>query len=326
MQVPNLIRVAIFLIASALPAMSFSQSISQDEKTAAIKSIASHIATNYVYPEKAGQIASHIQMANHRGDFNKATSWQEFNTMVTASLRDFSNDAHLYVKYDPAQAAKLKANTKDTNRMYVGSQEENGSETAENNYGFAETKILPSNVGYIKLTEIDVSKNSLPVLYDAMRKIENTDALIIDLRNNTGGSSEVGAVLESYFLPEGTPLLEFNSRKGTVSTISTVNWLKEKKYTKPVYIIVNKRTASAAEALAFVLQQHKRAKIVGERSSGAAYMNEWFAINEHSYVSVSTSSPNIPGTEKTWQETGVQPDMKVKNGDPVAVVMSRIKQ
>lgn len=323
MQVPNLFRVAIVVVALALPRLSFSQSISSEERTGAIQSIAKHIAANYVNPEKGGQIASHIQIAHHRGEFNKASNWQQFDEMVTASLRNFSKDEHLYVRFDPQEVAKLKGNKNDTNRMYVGAPDANDTEKT-NNYGFAEIKLLQGNVGYIKLSEINISQNSLPVLYDAMRQVKNTKALIIDLRDNTGGSSDAGAVLESYFLPKGTPLLEFYSRKGTSNIVSTVDWLSEKKYDKPLFILVNNRTASAAEAIAFVLQQHKRAKIVGEKTAGAAYMNEWFAINDQNYVSVSTSSPNIPGTVETWQGVGVRPDIKVKNGDPVSVVMAKI--
>jgi C-terminal processing protease CtpA/Prc len=78
---------------------------------------------------------------------------------------------------------------------------------------------------------------------------------------------------------------------------------------------VNRKTASAAEAFAFVLQQNRRAKIVGERSAGAAYMNSWYPVDDKNYVSVSTSAPSIPGNDISWEQTGVQPDIKVKKGD-----------
>lgn len=51
-------------------------------------------------------------------------------------------------------------------------------------------------------------------------------ALIIDLRDNLGGGSEVGAVLESYFLPEGTPTSQFTTRDGNFTVDSTATWLK----------------------------------------------------------------------------------------------------
>jgi hypothetical protein len=319
----NFFRLPIVVLALSITQLLHAQEFTPAEKTAAIQTIARHIASNYVYPDQGGQIASHIQMANHRGDFSKAATWKEFDSLVTRSLQKFSRDNHLYVRFDPAIVKQLKSSSGDT--------EPQGSITVEanekdRNYGFSETKVLPGNVGYIKLTSINISEKSLPVVYEAMRKVQNTDALIIDLRDNGGGGSQIGPVLESFFLPENTLTLEFVSRKGVVNTESTVNWLKEKKYGNPLYIIVNKNTASAAEALAFVLQQNKRAKIVGERSAGAAYMNEWFVVDDNNYVSVSTAAPQLPGKEITWERTGVQPNIKVKNGDPVQEIMKVVSR
>jgi C-terminal processing protease CtpA/Prc len=84
---------------------------------------------------------------------------------------------------------------------------------------------------------------------------------------------------------------------------------------------VNKKTASAAEAFAFVLQQNNRAKIVGERSAGAAYMNSWYAVDDENFVSVSTAAPSIPGKNISWELSGLQPDIKVKKGDALEVAL-----
>jgi C-terminal processing protease CtpA/Prc len=259
-------------------------------------------------------------MANYRGEFERSKNWQEFDSMVTKSLQKFSNDGHLYVRYNPEVVATLKSATpeKEDNEHMKDSQR-----ATDNNYGFRESKIIGDNVGYLKISEINLSKSSLPALYAAMQSVENTRALIIDLRDNGGGGSEVGAVLESYFLPAGIPILQFVKRNGGYSSDSTVSWLQEKKYDKPVYIIINRNTASAAEAFAFVLQQNKRAGIAGETSAGAAYMNEWFPVNDENFVSVSTAAPGLPGSLKSWEQKGVEPDIKVRKGDPVEYIMDK---
>jgi hypothetical protein len=319
MLLPKFIPLAAACLAVSLPFHLAAQQLSTEEKTAAIQTIAKQIAANYVYPEKGGQIASFIQTANFHGDFNKANDWKEFDKMVTESLQKFSRDHHLYVRNDPDEVNRLKSSKKDTEQMHI-----NGNNSVSNNYGFQESRVLENNIGYIKLSEINITKKSLSALYKAMHEVENTKALIIDLRDNGGGWSEIGAVLESFFLPENTPVLEFSGRSGDVHTDSTVGWLKEKKYDKPVYIIINKNTASAAEAFAFVLQQNNRAKIVGERSSGAAYMNDWYVVNDENYVSVSTSAPHLPGKDISWQDDGIQPDIKIKNGDPLQILLTKI--
>ena len=317
MRVPKLNRYAVLMIAVFFCySAGAQQKITADEKNAAIQSIARQIAANYIYPEKGGQIASHIQTANFKGAFNKANTWKEFDELVTQELRAFSQDNHLYVRNDPDAVKEINNPGK--------SGDEQGHVSA-GSYSkppmIQEAKVLPDNVGYIKIATIDINKKTLGSLYDAMKKMQGTKALIIDLRDNGGGGSEVGAVLESYFLPEATPTLQFTTRDGNFTVDSTVTWLKEKKYDNPVFVLINNKTASAAEAFAFVMQQNKRAKIVGERSAGAAYMNSWYAIDDENFVSVSTAAPSIPGKGISWELSGVQPDIRVKKGDALDVAV-----
>ena len=316
MRVPILLSCAIYL--TLLFPLNSNAQLSEAEKTAAIQTIAKSIVDNYVDANKGGQISSHILTANFKGAFKKAATWQQFDEMVTKSLQQFSDDRHIYVRNDAAIVKELQSpQTEKKEEMNALGDKPSG------NYGFQETKILEGNTGYIKLSEINISRTSLPLLYETMRKVENTDKLIIDLRDNRGGGSEIGAVLESYFLPERTPLLEFKSRAGTLTTESTVDWLKEKKYDKPVYIIINKNTGSAAEAFAFVMQKNKRATIVGETSSGAASRNDWFVVNDENYLSLSTATTHLAGTNTSWEKTGVKPDIKVKNDNPVDAIMKK---
>lgn len=291
------------------------QEFNSNNKDEAVRNIAKYIAANYVNPDKGGKIASHIQAANFKGQFNKATTWKEFNEMVTKELSTYGNDGHLYVRHDPEAVKDLQNPSKPSEP-----QNTSGGNTLSKST-ITESKILDNNIGYLRLTEIMINKNNLDDLYQHMNKINGTKALIIDLRDNGGGGSDVGPVLESFFLQEGMPTLTFVTRDQNYRTDSTVSWLKEKRYDKPVYLITNRGTASAAEAFAFVLQQNRRAKIVGERSAGAANMNSWYAINDENFVSVSTASPTIPGKNISWEQTGLQPDIKAKNEDPLTVAV-----
>jgi hypothetical protein len=320
MQAPNYLRAVLIMIAFATPVAIHAQSLSEEERTAAIQSIARHIAGNYVFPEQGGQIASHIQQANHRGEFNNARNWKEFDEQVTASIQAFSKDPHLYVQYDPQQAETLSTSgARTADRMYVSDGEPGESATV-----VADSRILDGNIGYVKLSSLNINKETLPAIYKTIKAVENTDALIVDLRDNKGGGSELGAVFESFFVPSSTPLLEVTSRTGDVRKLNAVDWLKVKRYEKPLYVLVNRNTASAAEAFAFSLQQIGRAKVAGETTSGAAYLNEWYPVGSHSYVSVSTSAPNFPGTDRSWNGTGVRPNIKVKNTDPLALLTAKI--
>lgn len=293
-----------------------------------VKKIAELIEKNYVFPEKGKTIAALFLGEHARGKFKDAKDWKEFAKTATEVLRSISGDRHLFVEYDPAQVKELNAPPKTDDNS--NSDPENsffyGEKARQKNYGFREVQILDGNIGYLKLSEINISEKSLPVLIGAMRFVGNSKALIIDLSDNGGGGSEIGSVLESCFLPKNTDLLEFKSRNGRTEISRTVAWLTESKYEKPLYIIVNKKTGSAVEAFAFVLQAKKRAVVVGQPSAGAAHMSSWYAVNDFIYVSVSTAAPVLPGTETSWEGRGVQPDFVTAEGKEIEFIKEKQSQ
>jgi len=302
----------------------FSQALSPKEIDAAITGMAQSIDTAYVYPDKGQKIAQYLRTEHRRGSFNHAKNWKDLSEMISQSLQQFSRDGHLYVRNDPKTVQELRSPPQshpDSTLQKAGYDPFfDGKDAVERNFGFREVSVLEGNVGYIKISEINVSAKSLPVLYAAMRLVAGTRALVIDLRNNGGGGSNVGSAMESYFLRGGMPLLEFRTRKGSSHTEKTVDWLLEPRYEKPLFILVNRGTASAAEAFAFALQKHRRARVIGQKSAGGAYMNSWYPVNDQLFISVSTGAPTWPGTTESWEGTGIQPDYPVAEGKELAKV------
>jgi len=312
----------IYLICVISSITCVSQTLSNKEIESAITTMAQLIDDNYVFAEKGRKIATHLLQTHKKGKFDEVKSWKVFDSLTTKCLRDFSQDGHLYVKYDPLMVQELQSGYEEK----VDSNESvNNLKNIENNYGFREVKIFEGNIGYIKISEINIDEESLPILFASMQFVANTKALIIDLRDNGGGGSDVGPFLESLFLPKDTPLLEFRTRDGKSSIGRTLEWIPIQRYEKPLFVIVNNKTASAAEYFAYVLQVRKRATIVGQRSAGAANMNSWYVVNDHIYLSVSTASPTIPGTEESWEQKGVQPDHIVENGTEIELIRTLTK-
>lgn len=304
----NLKRIAVFiLLFSSFSAHAQLQRVSQDDIRSAVNRIATLIKEHYVFEEKGNKIAAHLLDQYRQGALDKAGNWQVFDSLVTHIIQNAGQDGHLYVRYNPQIVKTLQA-PEDTAAAEGEDMFHHGPEAATRNFGFREVKILDNNIGYIKLSEINLSVKSLPVLYAAMQFVANTRALVIDLQDNGGGGSDIGAVFESFFLPPNKPLLNIRSRTGTVETMKTVAWLTQQKYQQPLYILVNKKTASAAEALAFTLQSQHRAVIIGQPSAGGAHMNSWYPVNNEIYVSVSTAAPVLPGTLTSWERKGIQPD------------------
>ena len=304
-----------------------SQEISSREIESAVQTMSKLIEEKYVFAEKGKAISKHLKREFNNGKFRDVKSWKALETIATAVLREFSNDGHLYVNYDPKTVKELREwKAEETKENSSCDPFYDGEEAVGKNFGFKEVKILDDNIGYLKLSEINISERSLPVLYAAMQFVSHTEAMIIDLQDNHGGGSAIGNVLESYFLPKETPLLDFKSRDDGNSLSKTVSWLTEQKYNKPLFILINHGTASAAEAFSFALQANKRAVVVGQPSAGAAHMNSWYPVNDNIFISISTGAPTLPGTEITWERKGISPDHLVEAGKEIIMVQKLLAE
>lgn len=298
---------------------AFCQAPSKREIDLAITTIADLVKEKYVFPEKGEKIAQRLADSLNNGFFRKVKSWPQFETLCSELMRTISQDNHMYVKYDSALARDLKLRA----RAPVADQSDlfyRGDQAERKNFGFTEVRILPGNIGWLRIDEINISEKSLPVLHAAMEFVSRTDALVLDLRYNGGGGSAVGGVLESYFLDGEMALLEFHSDVEGGSMLTTVPKLAKFVYQKPLFILIGKQTASAAEAVAYVLQHQQRATIIGQQSAGAAHMNSFYPLDDKLVVSISTGAPTIPGTSLNWEGRGVTPDHNIREGDELDVV------
>ncbi|WP_339810060.1 S41 family peptidase [uncultured Imperialibacter sp.] len=304
-----------------------SQDLSKRTIKDASYKVAELVKANYVLKDKGNDIAASFIKDFEKGRFNFAASWKQLDSVMTKSLREVSNDGHLYVWHNLEIVKELKGQTEE--KKEETSEETtsffNNKKAYDSNFGFQQLEILEGNVGYMKLSQINISAESLKTLYAAMEFIKNTHALIIDLRNNGGGGSTVGAVFETFFLEKETELLEFKNRTGSVEMNKTVGWLLGKKYTKPLYILTNSGTASAAEAFTFALQNLGRATVVGTPSAGAAFMNQYYLVNDQLIVSVSSDAPFLPGTQISWQGTGIQPNVAANDDEAREKALQHIK-
>ncbi len=101
-------------------------------------------------------------------------------------------------------------------------------------------------------------------LIDELKK-ENVDSLIIDLRNNGGGSLDEAVNLTGLFIDQG-PVLQERDSKGNIKvdfdTKAGIVW------DKPVGVLINRASASASEIFAAAIQDYGRGVIIGETSFG----------------------------------------------------------
>ena len=184
------------------------------------------------------------------------------------------------------------------------------------NFGFRSVDILPGNIGYIDLRFFaDFDSADAPersVADAALQMIAHTDAVIIDLRDNGGGSPPMAAYLASAFLPpDSRAYMAEHYRSGEIISQAPETPVDpaQRRLTAPLIVMISARSASAAEALAYSLQSVQRAVVVGQPSMGAASMARPAATLSGFVVFVPYASTISPITNANWEGAGVIPDV-----------------
>lgn len=269
---------------------------------------ATMIENNYFDPAKAREIASELRKEAQAGRYDALTDPRELASTITRRLRPL--DHHFNVLWRPAPAPAL------TTAPAASSPPPDSSER-RNAFGFRRVEMLPGAIGYIDLrffADFAFGKPTEPArqMADAaLAMLSGADAMILDLRNNGGGSPAMVGYLVSAFTPPDADIYNvFHNRDGTESERPKDPYASPR-LDVPLYVLISGRTGSAAEAAAYTLQAARRAVTVGEPSGGAANPGGEFPIGEGLNLFVSTGTPINPITRTNWEGAGVKPDVRV---------------
>ncbi|WP_136667988.1 S41 family peptidase [Flavobacterium sp. H122] len=279
------------------------------ERNKQILEIADKINEYYIFEDVANQLSEKLKSEITLKTFDNLTD-AEFAKSLSNYLTKNGNDLHFNVLYRPNQEEEKKTvNEKEMLKKYDAINK-------QWNYGFEKVIRLDGNIGYIEYTGFPEGNQSAQQILDAtMSFVSNTNALIIDLRNNQGGDGKMVELFLSYFFENKIKLNEVYTRYNDKTTKSyTAKKVNGKKYLdKPVYILVNNKTISAAEALAYNLQQNKIAKIIGDKTYGAANPVKAFFIGNkyHLFIPVSIEKNSITNTN--WEHIGIDADVKINS-------------
>jgi carboxyl-terminal processing protease len=148
---------------------------------------------------------------------------------------------------------------------------------------------------------------------------EQVQGVILDVRNNGGGSLKEAIALGGIFLEEGAMAMMKHTAQDAI-LLKDMN--RGTLYDGPLILMVNNRSASASEVLAAALQDYNRAVIVGSRTFGKATAQEVLTITPvdalkkldfkgHFGFAKVTTSRIYRVTGKTWQGKGLIPDISL---------------
>jgi carboxyl-terminal processing protease len=196
---------------------------------------------------------------------------------------------------DISRLLKGPANTK----VYV--QVKRGEDTLSVN--LTRKKIVISNVpyygkidnqtGYIKLS--DFTTNAAADVRNALidLKSQGITRLVLDVRDNPGGILKEAVEIVNLFIPKGKEVVS------TIGKLESVNMVY--KTTKspldkdiPLVVLINERSASAAEIVAGALQDYDRAVLIGRKTFGKGLVQTTIPLSYNSQVKVTTAKYYIP--------------------------------
>lgn len=137
----------------------------------------------------------------------------------------------------------------------------------------------------------------------------NSQAVVLDLRNNPGGFLEGAVFIASEFLDGGDVVLQENG--DGERTAFKVN--RAGKLTKiPVVVLINKGSASASEIVAGALQDRKRALLVGEKSFGKGTIQEAQDLAYGTGIHITVAKWLTPNGRWVNDTQGLEPDVKIE--------------
>lgn len=258
----------------------------------------------------------------HVGDIIKTISLDD-GTEVDLTCRQLEEVERLVRRADQSAELTIINRTQEQKRVKLVKEKVASTENAVRGYVLKGDK----TIGYIALPDFYTSEGEKDeergCARDVAREIiklnrDHIEGLIIDLRDNGGGSLQEALDLIGIFIEEGP--LALMQKEGKIKVIGDRS--RGAAYFGPLVVMVNGQSASASELLAASLQDYNRALIVGDTTFGKAVGQEIEVVG--AFLSENDKDPDLqPAIAKittsrlfrlkgqSYQQEGVVPDIYI---------------
>lgn len=176
-----------------------------------------------------------------------------------------------------------------------------------------QAQLVEDKIAYVRIIQFsDPTADRLAEALDSLLK-EGASSLILDLRNNPGGLLESAVDVSSYFLPDGKLVVSTQGRQP--SQKRDFKTTRKRIFGKrPMAILINRGSASAAEIVAGCLQDWGVAVLVGEKTFGKGSVQNVIELPDGSALRLTTAMYYTP-SKRVIHEHGIEPDIEVKLSD-----------
>ncbi|MGB3726166.1 MAG: S41 family peptidase [Glaciecola sp.] len=298
------VSIIAFTNANAHASNNSQQMLSAEQQMIVINALHKEITNRYINTHKINDITDALQQFQKVSVNKNAISNSDFAQQLTVLLQAF--DKHFSVSIvptpDPNAPTKLG--------WYARLEQDN--------FGFTRVEVDSNNIGYLSFWGFpDLTTEATAKIDQVMAKLATVDALVIDLTENGGGSTQSMQHLASYFLSGKVLLNSFYERQtNKLSHFYTFEHIENAHLNNiPITVLIGPNSFSAAEAFAYNLKHLNRAVIVGQTSKGGA--NSWlfYALTHGLRAAIPISEAINPITHSNWEAVGVIPDIHTTTND-----------
>ncbi|MEO1517491.1 MAG: S41 family peptidase [Bacteroidota bacterium] len=303
-----------------------STTLTQNQRDAIIQKTATELINRYVFPDKAKEIAKELEKQQAAGAFDELDDRDAFVDSLNAILYHVSKDKHISLS-----KKEMHSNAQGEQGDWTASRLQERTFYRRYNANFKSVEKLDDNIAYLDLRGfygLDYGRNFAD---HAMAQLSTADAIIIDLRNNSGGRGDMVGYLLSYFFEEQIITGKSRKRSGdqfTDRTHRTPIRLTGKTIADvPVFLLTSKRTFSAAEGFSYPMQAYGRATIIGETTKGGANAGDLISIDDELQIFIpDVAALPHPKTNEIWEGRGIVPDVKAESEQAMRVALPLAKK
>lgn len=297
-----------------------------------VTTLADKMSRHYLSAEKGQALAAFLLQAERNGRYRQLTTPPQLVDALTTDMRTITGDMHMRLEFSATDVPDVG----DRGIDLAPDDDVSAPEWLVNrvgrsmaNFGVDRVRVSDSAIGYMRVTRFFRPFLAEEKYAAAMKKVQGSRALIIDLRDARGGDAASVALLASYFYDQPTHLSDIVApRRNQVEHIWTSTALQGPAYgaTRPLIILTSRNTFSGAEDFAYAMQTRHRALVIGEVTEGGAHPTERYRLSQYFIAHIPVAESISPVTRNNWEGKGVQPDTRAPADFALRVATQMLEQ
>lgn len=165
-------------------------------------------------------------------------------------------------------------------------------------------KMLEDQIGYLRISGFDrVTYDQFMEAFEDL-KAQDMQGMILDLRYNGGGLTNIVSAIADELLPEG--VIYYTEDKNGEGFVSESD--EEHQFDKPLVVLVNEGSASASEILAGAIKDHERGTLVGTQTFGKGLVQTSMFLDDGSALKITIARYFTPDGNYI-NKVGITPDV-----------------